>query len=149
MDNFDEVLDPETQRVLEKLENADYNSIEYVKAFSEVLVLEGLTTGFHPDTPFEDYTDAKGQPLYTPEDARLRNIIMDHCFEVCEREKVCIYEITGRITLRGTPFETMFDPDHEEKYAEFMRKIELGEKTYAPNPIGDITVKEMFQAQYN
>lgn len=149
MNNTDETLDPETENILQGLDNADFNSLEYVKAFSEVLVLEGLTMGFHPDTPFEDYINSKGETVYTPEEAKIRNMVMDHCFEVCEKEGVDIYEITGRITLRGTPAETMFDADHEEKYAEFMRQIESGERVYYPSVVGDVPTKEIFQAKYN
>lgn len=141
MDHVDKVLD--------RMEEVDFNSIEYVKAATEAFVLEGLTVGFHPDTPFEDYVDEKGNSVYEPGEAHIRNIMMDHFFEVCEKEGVCIYEVTGRITLRGTPFETMFDEDHEVKYAEFMRQIELGERVYNPSRVGDVTIKEMFQAKYN
>lgn len=149
MNYTDEILDPETENMLQRFENADFDSLEYVKAFSEVLVLEGLTTGFHPDTLFEDYINSKGEAVYTPEEAKLRNMIMEHCFEVCENEGTDIYEVTGRITLRGTPAETMFDDDHEEKYAEFMRQIEDGERTYSSVPISDVRVRELLQARYN
>jgi hypothetical protein len=138
-----------TNEILDELEKVDFNSIEYVKAATELFVLEGLTVGFHPDTPFEDYVDEKGNPVYEPGEAHIRNIIMDHLFDVCEKEGVCIYEVTGRITLRGTPFETMLDEDHETKYAEFMRDVESGRRIYNPSRIGDVTTKEMFQAKYN
>lgn len=149
MNNTDETLDSKTEDMLQRFENADFDSLEYVKAFSEVLVLEGLTMGFHPDTPFEDYINSKGEAVYTPEEVKLRNMVMEHCFEVCEREGVDIYEITGRITLRGTPAETMFDADHEEKYAEFIHQVESGERTYNSGSPSDVSVKEVLQVRYN
>lgn len=149
MNNTDKTLDPETENMLQRFENSDFDSLEYVRAFSEILVLEGLTMGFHPDTPFEDYINSKGEAVYTPEEAKLRNMVMEHCFEVCEKEGADIYEVTGRITLRGTPAETMFDEDHEVKYAEFMRQVESGERVYNPSRVGDVTIKEMFQAKYS
>ncbi|WP_373511871.1 hypothetical protein [Persicitalea sp.] len=125
------------------------DSLDYVKAVAEVLVLEGLTVGFNPDTPFKDYVDGSSRRLYDDNEAQLRDIMMGMCFDICEKEQVCIYEVTGRITLRGTPWETMFDSDHEEQYNEFMQKVDLGIQEYAPSNTVDVSVKEMIQAQYN
>jgi len=74
---------------------------------------------------------------------------MEICFDICEKEDACIYEVTGRITLRGTPFETMFDLDHEEKYDEFMQRVDLGVQEYVPNRVGDIAAREIISALYN
>lgn len=137
------------EAALRVLENTSPDSLDYVKAVAEVFVLEGITEGFHPDTPFKDYVNQNSQRLYTDDEANLRDMMMEICFDICEKENVCIYEVTGRITLRGTPFETMFDLDHEEKYNDFMQKVELGLQEYVPCRIGDVAAKEVFQAQYN
>ncbi len=137
------------EEALRILENTPSDSLDYVKAVAEVFALEGLREGFNPDTPFKDYINEKGERVYDDGEALLRDMIMEKCFDICEKEDVCIYEVTGRITLRGTPFETMFDSDHEERYNEFMQKIDLGLLEYAPNKMGDIAAKEIIQAQYN
>jgi hypothetical protein len=69
-----------------------------------------LGLGFHPDDPFEDYINIETkEPIYTPEQARLRNDLMNQAFLICERENVDIYETTGRIIVKDTPMEGMFD----------------------------------------
>jgi hypothetical protein len=139
----------EKDEALRILEFTPADSVAYVKAVAKVFTLEGLKESFHPDTPFYDYRDAKGKPLYTNREAELRDILMTTCFDICEKENVCIYETMGRITLKNTPFESMFDSDHEERYNSFMREVKLGIRDYRPCQTGDILIRETLNAQYN
>ncbi len=54
-----------------------------VETFARQLVSEGLTDGFHPDDPFEEYARPDGEPLYSAEEAAFRNNLIEQCFEVC------------------------------------------------------------------
>lgn len=66
--------------------------------------------GFHPDDPFEDYFDTKtGEATYTPEQVCMRNELVEQAFVGCEKENVDLYETMGRILVRGTEMEGMFD----------------------------------------
>ncbi|GAB3900011.1 hypothetical protein [Spirosoma agri] len=121
-------------------------TIAEVEGFAHQLVTEGLNGGFHPDDPFEDYVNAAGKPLYTSEEAAIRNILMEQCFKVCGDD---VYEIVGRITFKGTPFESMFDENHEQKYNAFMESVEKGEKEYKPNGVISRSVIEVVKATYN
>lgn len=67
-------------------------TIDDIKTFFRQLLAEDLN--FHPDTPFEDYINVEtGQDTYTPEESKLRNELLDQCFDVCEREAIDIYEL--------------------------------------------------------
>lgn len=67
-------------------------TIEDVKKFAKQLTAEGLS--FHPDDDFNDYINFTTQtPSYGPEDAELRNELMNECFDVCEKERVDIYDV--------------------------------------------------------
>ena len=117
-----------------------------VEAFARQLVSEGLTGGFHPDDPFSDYISATGEPLYSTEEAAHRDVLMEQCFDVCGDD---VYEVIGRITLKDTPAESIFDETHERQYSEFMEQVETGERDYKPNGIGNRAVSEITQARYN
>lgn len=124
----------------------EIKTVANVQEFAYQLVAEGLTGGFHPDDPFEDFTAVNGEPLYTPEEAAIRDSLMEQCFAVCGND---IYEIMGRITMRDTPFESMFDEDHQERYNTFMQLVELGVKKYESNGVSSIAIKEVVYSQYN
>lgn len=67
-------------------------TIEDVKQFAKQLTAEGLS--FHPDDDFNDYINfTDNTPSYSPEDAELRNELMNECFDVCEKQGADIYEI--------------------------------------------------------
>lgn len=90
--------------MLKKIENLDG-----VIKFAEDLKKE-LGLGFHPDDPFENYIDVgTTQPVYTEEESKLRNELIGQAFDVCERENVEIYAVMGRVIVKGTQFENMFD----------------------------------------
>lgn len=76
-------------------------NIEEVKQFAQYLVNE-LHLKFHPDDDFACYVnyDTK-QPTFTPEEAAKYNVLMDECFDVCEKANADIYEIMGEY-LRET-----------------------------------------------
>jgi hypothetical protein len=63
-----------------------------VRTFFAELYAEGVS--FHPDDLFEDYINMKtGEPCYTADEAKLRNLLMEQAFEVCKKEDVDIYEV--------------------------------------------------------
>lgn len=67
-------------------------TIEDVKQFAKQLTAEGLS--FNPDDDFNDYINfSNNTSSYNKEEAKLRNELMNECFDVCEKEGVDIYEI--------------------------------------------------------
>lgn len=75
----------------------EINTIEDVKTFARDLVKEGIN--FRPDDDFNDYT---GEDTFSKEDADFRNKLMDDCFDIYEKEGVCIYEIMNTEFLLET-----------------------------------------------
>ena len=76
-------------------------SLEEVALFMKELVAEGLN--YHPDDDFENYMNMEtGGPSYTSEEAALRNWLNEQCFEVCEKNKKDIYDISMEIFLIET-----------------------------------------------
>ncbi len=68
------------------------NNLNDVRAFAEQLVREQVI--FHPDEDFNSYINLKtAEPSYSKMEARFRNAQMRMCFDVCARNKVCIYEL--------------------------------------------------------
>lgn len=59
---------------------------EDVRVFFQELV-DKYSLNFHPDTPFEDFD------VLTKAQAKALNARMDKAFNICEREKVDIYNI--------------------------------------------------------
>lgn len=85
------------------------NTISAVKRLAHQLKRE-LGLGFHPDDPFEDYINIQtGKSIYSPEQAKLRNMLIQQAFDTCEKENADIYLIMGRIIVRGTPFKNCFN----------------------------------------
>jgi hypothetical protein len=74
---------------------------EDVKAFVKELVAEGLN--YHPDDDFTGYINISTEEAsYTADEAALRNKLNNQCFEVCERERADIYDISMEIFLIET-----------------------------------------------
>lgn len=68
------------------------NSISDVKVFARQIIEEGVS--FHPDDDFNDYIFfSTKEPVYSPEEAAIRNNIMKQCFEYCTKNDLEIYEI--------------------------------------------------------
>jgi hypothetical protein len=92
-------------------------TVEDVKSFAKQLIAEGVS--FHPDDDFNDYVNfEENRPTYTKEEAEIRNDLMNRCFEVCEKERVDIYEIMLEVTLIETgmdkfiPLPSQPNPDN-------------------------------------
>jgi hypothetical protein len=66
------------------------NNSEDVALFAKQLVIDE-SLNFHPDDDFNDYVKDNGEPCYTTLEAEFRNLLMEQCFEVCEREGKDIY----------------------------------------------------------
>ena len=85
------------------------STLKDVTYLAEILKVE-IGLGFHPDDPFEDYINIKtGEATYKPEKAQLRNDLIEQAFNICRKKNKDIYEVKGRIIVRGTPQEGMFD----------------------------------------
>ncbi len=79
---------------------------EDVKAFAKQLITEGVS--FHPDDDFNDYINfEKGEPIYTREEADLRNDLMNKCFQVCEKAGKDIYDMMLKVSLKETGMDTL------------------------------------------
>ncbi len=77
---------------------------EDVKTFAKEIVADGVS--FHPDDDFNDYVNFKeNKPCYSKEEADVRNILMNSCFEVCEKEGVDIYAIMHEVLLIETGWD--------------------------------------------
>lgn len=60
----------------------EITSIENVELFMKQLVEEG--TNAHPDDDFNNYISMEtGKESYTPDEAEIRNQLMEQCFDVC------------------------------------------------------------------
>jgi hypothetical protein len=82
----------------------EINTPENVKSYFKTLV-EELSLSFHPDDNFADYViNGTKKPLFTEEEAKKHNALMSKCFEVCEKNKVDIYQI-GLNMLRKKQFK--------------------------------------------
>ena len=80
---------------------AEILSIPDVELFMKQLVEEG--TNAHPDDDFYDYVHMEtGQPTYAPEEAEIRNRLMEQSFEVCESAGQDIYSVMQEIFLIET-----------------------------------------------
>ena len=67
-------------------------TVNDVKVFATHLVqVEKLS--FHPDDDFKDYISCDKKPIYSEQEAELRNKLMNDCFKVCNDNSVEIYEI--------------------------------------------------------
>lgn len=62
--------------------------------FKHLYVAESLN--FHPDTPFDDYINDKGQS-YDYEQVKYRDHLLNTCFTVCEAASVDIYGIANDV----------------------------------------------------
>ena len=71
-------------------------TIQDVKDFAEYIkVVEDVAIS--PDDSFSEYVNYKTlEPTYTKDEVEARDKLMEQCFEVCEREKVDIYELLSR-----------------------------------------------------
>ncbi|RZK10572.1 MAG: hypothetical protein EOO46_10245 [Flavobacterium sp.] len=79
----------------------EIKDIKDVEAFARQLVKEGVS--FHPDDDFNDYVFFdENKPCYTREEADQRNLLMEQCFEVCEKAGADIYATMLEISLKET-----------------------------------------------
>jgi hypothetical protein len=80
---------------------AEIKTLDDVKVFTKQLVEEG--TNAHPDEDFNNYVNVEtGTDTYTPEEALLRNTLMEQSFAVCEKLNEDIYSIMQEIFLVET-----------------------------------------------
>lgn len=83
-------------------------TLDDVKAFAMKLTRENVA--FHPDDDFNDYVNFKtGLPVYTEEEAISRNLLMNSCFELCDKLNVDIYDLMLHIYIKGYNLNTMSD----------------------------------------
>lgn len=83
------------------MEKWKINNLDDVTNFAEHLVyVEHLN--FHCDTDFADYINNQtGKRTYTADEILTRNDAMKSCFEVCDKCKVDVYEIMGKVLLEN------------------------------------------------
>jgi hypothetical protein len=80
-------------------------SLEDVKAFSKLLIAEGVS--FHPDDDFNDYVNFKeNKSFYSKTEAEARNNLMNDCFDVCNREDIDVYDLMLESSLSELNFST-------------------------------------------
>jgi len=84
------------------------NTSDDVASFAKQLLEERIN--FHPDTDFREYINLKSRKkTFTDNEALDRNKLMNKCFSVCNKEGIDIYEFMGKIFVKDTPFETIFN----------------------------------------
>lgn len=82
------------------------NNIEDVSTFFHDLFKEGVNA--HPDEDFVQYVNGEtGEDTYTPEEAALRNGLMNKSFEVCESSGADIYDLMQEIYLTETGLDRL------------------------------------------
>jgi hypothetical protein len=74
------------------MEQISIDTIEDVRSFFQLLY-DKYDLNFHPDDPFADYVNQKGERLFSDEEASQLDQVMEKCFEVCETVNVDIYQI--------------------------------------------------------
>ena len=85
-------------------------TINDVKTFFQQLLEESLN--FHPDEDFTNYINGETrEDTYIPEEAQLRNRLMDEAFTVCDKFDICIYDLANDITLKFTGLDKYFNKD--------------------------------------
>lgn len=73
--------------------NYKIKNVEDVKRFFSFLIKEKQLI-FHPDNPISDYVNIEtGEKTFTMIESIFLQKLMNTCFEVCEKSKVCIYSI--------------------------------------------------------
>ena len=76
-------------------------TLEDVAEFMHNLVEEGVNA--HPDEDFSQYINIETEePIYTPEEANLRNRLINRSFDVCEKASIDIYDLMQGIYLKET-----------------------------------------------
>ena len=71
------------------------------ETFAKQIISEGVS--FHPDDDFNDYVVFKtGVTCYNKQQAKVRNKLMNKCFQVCEKEDVDIYSLMLEVSLKET-----------------------------------------------
>ena len=94
----------------------EIKNLNDIEAFAKELINESVN--FHPDEDFNNYVNLESKlPTYTKEEAKLRNNLLNQCFEVCEKEGVDIYDYTMEITLKETGLDK-FIPLPSQEYSE-------------------------------
>jgi hypothetical protein len=79
----------------------EINTLDDVATFTRELVAEGSTV--HPDEDFREFVNmTTGDPTYTPEQADTRNLLMERAVEVCQDNKVDVYDFMQDIFLKET-----------------------------------------------
>jgi hypothetical protein len=79
----------------------EIRTVPDVEEFVKQLVKEG--TNVHPDDDFHNYVNMNSDlPVYTPEEAEERNLLMGQCFEVCNHYHRDIYDVMQEIFLIET-----------------------------------------------
>lgn len=58
-----------------------------------------LIMGFHPETEFSMYEDAKRRPLFSPAKAKLLDGIMKEAFTVCAKENTDICSLSMELVV--------------------------------------------------
>lgn len=86
----------------------EIKSMDDVRTFFNELLQESLN--FHPDEDFANYINGETKlATYTDEEARLRNMLMDKAFFVCDEHNVCIYDLSNEMILSYTGLREFFD----------------------------------------
>lgn len=76
--------------------------LEEVKSFF-ISLIEEENLNFHPDEDFNNYINLDSKlPTYTDEEAMRLNGLLEKCFEICEKERIDIYNLSMEIFLKKT-----------------------------------------------
>jgi hypothetical protein len=93
---------------------AEIKTLDDVKTFTKQLVEEG--TNVHPDEDFNNYVNVEtGADTYTPDEALLRNTLMEQSFAICKKLNEDIYNIMQEIFLIETGLDK-FIPLPSQEY---------------------------------
>lgn len=78
-----------------KLISRRISSIEDVRQFMKGCIRD-LHLVFHPDIPFSDYVNKDGLFTFSKEEDRELSLVLEKCFDICDQERVDLYEIALR-----------------------------------------------------
>ena len=75
------------------------NCVERLEEFLQDMNLQ--CKGFSPDSDFRDFSDEKGEPMFTEEQASYLNKVLLECYRLCAKEVIDIHLFHARMNAQA------------------------------------------------
>lgn len=83
------------------LQQLEIISVDDVNRFLKEVVDPLLGPSFHPDTPGDDYTNARGQRVFSDAEAATWDLMVEDCLNVCRLAGLDFYAVAYGVLVRG------------------------------------------------